>query len=192
MKHKCEVVRCLKSSASRGLCQTHYARLMSGGDPHTPSYKELTPEERLRSKLKTPDPIAGCAEWSGYRNPRGYGQIRVGSKMILTHRFAYALHFGNIPEGMDVLHKCDNPPCCSVDHLFLGTHNDNMRDMVTKGRSLTGIKKSNAKLTDTSATEIINQLATGGKYLREIAEDFGVSKSVVSHIKHGRGWNHLK
>lgn len=75
----------------------------------------------------------GCIEWIGY-NVRGYGQITVAHKGIQTHRLAWTLSNGPIPEGLLVLHHCDNPPCINPDHLFLGTHQDNMNDMSAKGR----------------------------------------------------------
>jgi hypothetical protein len=77
----------------------------------------------------------GCIEWqrsllSGY----GYGQVYFLDKKWLVHRLVWTLKKGEIPEGLCVLHKCDNPKCCNIEHLFLGTHQDNMTDMVNKGR----------------------------------------------------------
>ncbi len=74
-----------------------------------------------------------CWGWSGTTN-KGYGRINVGGNMVLAHRVAWELTSGLIPPGMCVLHSCDNPPCVNPNHLFLGTHADNMRDMRAKGR----------------------------------------------------------
>jgi hypothetical protein len=76
-----------------------------------------------------------CVEWDGATNHNGYGTRTVNGRSGLVHRFAWAEANGPIPEGKYVLHKCDNPPCFNVDHLFIGDQFDNMRDMVEKGRN---------------------------------------------------------
>lgn len=76
----------------------------------------------------------GCWIWTGSKNTGGHGQFTVCGKCITAHRVSYELYIGPIPEGMWVLHKCDNPPCQNPDHLFLGTRQDNVDDMVRKGR----------------------------------------------------------
>lgn len=78
-----------------------------------------------------------CWPWVGGSLNEGYGCIRLGSshgRIVLAHRAAWAIANGPIPDGLFVLHHCDNPPCCNPAHLFLGTHQDNMDDMVAKGR----------------------------------------------------------
>lgn len=75
-----------------------------------------------------------CIEWDGYLNNRGYGRRSVGGISGYVHRFAWEEEHGPIPEGAHVLHRCDNPPCFNVDHLFLGSALENSRDMVAKGR----------------------------------------------------------
>jgi hypothetical protein len=95
--------------------------------------KTKTPAETLRAKIKK-NLETGCFEWTGAISSRGYGSIRVAGKTVTTHRLAYALSYGEIPSGLYVLHKCDNPKCCRPEHLFLGTQDDNMKDMVAKGR----------------------------------------------------------
>lgn len=80
-----------------------------------------------------------CWEWLAYRDRKGYGRFMVpGSKTSLAHRFSWELHRGPIPTGMCVLHRCDNPPCVNPAHLFLGTLQDNVRDMIQKGRGSNG------------------------------------------------------
>lgn len=76
-----------------------------------------------------------CWLWTGGRGTRQYGKWSVRGKWYPAHRLAYTAFVGLIPDGMLVLHKCDNPPCVRPDHLFLGTHADNTADMIAKGRS---------------------------------------------------------
>lgn len=96
-----------------------------------------------------------CWPWQGTKNEEGYGSLRVSRRSCGAHRLAYELSVGPIPDGMFVLHHCDNPPCCNPAHLFLGTHQDNMTDMAAKGRgrSPKGSKKAEAKLTEDRVQE---------------------------------------
>jgi len=78
----------------------------------------------------------GCWEWTGGTQKPGYGKLGAGGgdNAAYAHRVSWEIHYGPIPEGMRVLHRCDNPPCTRPDHLFLGTQTDNMKDMWAKGR----------------------------------------------------------
>jgi hypothetical protein len=77
----------------------------------------------------------GCWEWSRTRHSKGYGNASRNNKSIRAHRYAYEIWNGPIPDGMMVLHSCDNPPCCNPDHLRLGTAHDNMMDAIRRGRA---------------------------------------------------------
>jgi len=80
-----------------------------------------------------------CWEWTANKLKQRYGRFSIGKKHILAHRFSYELHYGKIPDGLDVLHTCDNPPCVNPNHLYLGTQQDNANDMVAKNRQAKGI-----------------------------------------------------
>lgn len=80
------------------------------------------------------DRSGDCWTWQGSRDRKGYGRVSVNQRPVLAHRFSWTLSHGPIPDGLCVLHKCDNPPCVNPEHLFLGTIADNNRDMVAKGR----------------------------------------------------------
>lgn len=76
----------------------------------------------------------GCWEWTGTKDKHGYGRVRVDQRKARAHRVAWEAFKGEIPAGLHVLHRCDNPGCVNPEHLFLGTHGDNMRDREAKGR----------------------------------------------------------
>lgn len=91
--------------------------------------------KQLANFWKKVSKTEGCWNWTGCKVVHGgYGQISRNNKMMLAHRASYEIHFGKIPDGMDVLHTCDNPACVNPSHLWYGTHTDNMRDKVRKGR----------------------------------------------------------
>ena len=92
-------------------------------------------EDRFWEKVSKED---GCWNWVGSTQGFGYGYLHTGDKTnrkpVSAHRYSWALHNGPIPDGLWVLHKCDNPSCVNPDHLFLGDRTDNMRDCAAKGR----------------------------------------------------------
>lgn len=132
-----------------------------------------------------------CWPWTGGRCPRGYGRIGNDDKKmknVLTHRAAYEDAIGPVPEGMNVLHRCDNPPCCNPAHLWIGTRADNNADMAAKGRAYNGDRKGEkngyAKLTSKQAAKIRAAKGSQGS----IAAKYNVSQSTVSLIKLGKRW----
>ncbi len=129
----------------------------------------------------------GCIPWVGHLMDNGYGQIRtkIGDKtrVVLAHRASYELMVGPIPDGLFVLHRCDNPPCINPVHLFLGTHQDNADDKVRKNRQATGATQAGrAKLTDEQVRQIRSRYRRG--YGNKLAKEFGIDESGVSRIVH--------
>ncbi len=148
-------------------------------------------DEGLREKfLQFVVQAEGCWGWIGPLHNAGYGRLAHDKMELLAHRIAYELFVGPIPDGMHVLHHCDNPPCMNPAHLFLGTHADNMRDMVVKGRSQRGERNGQSKLTEGQVLEI-RKVHAGGDSQKELAQRYGVDRSMVNRIVNGKNWGWL-
>lgn len=149
--------------------------------------------ERFWSKVRKSD---GCWEWTAgtFRQTIGYGafKVREGGRWVRrgAHRVAWALTFGPVPVGMFVLHKCDNPRCVRPEHLFLGTHAENMADRTRKGRQVGGEDHWAARMT---AADVLRAraLVAGGMTIRDAARDLGKHESAVGNAVNGKTWKHL-
>lgn len=144
--------------------------------------------ERLWSKVDKSGGDSACWVWTGCLHTRGYGKIGIDHATVLTHRLAYELTYGPIPEGLEVLHECDNPPCCNPAHLFVGTQAKNMSDMVLRGRSSSKEKHGNAKLTEAKVASIRAQYIPGKIRMRDLAVQFGVSVMTISMVVRHKVW----
>jgi len=134
----------------------------------------------------------GCLEWQGAKDNKGYGIFRIDGKNHQAHRVAYSFVHGEIPEGMKVLHNCDNRACISDEHLRLGTQQDNVSDMINKGRwNFRGNACRLSKLTELQVQTILLRLRNGEKQ-ETIANDFGVTRQAISDIKRKITWKHAK
>jgi hypothetical protein len=126
----------------------------------------------------------------GFVDRLGYGRISVAKNAtMIAHRASYRAFKGEIPDGMDVLHRCDVRPCVNPDHLFAGTHTDNMRDMVAKGRGarMQGEKHPGAIITDAMVAEMLSSTESH----RQIARRLGISKTTVWDVRNGKTWGHV-
>jgi hypothetical protein len=146
---------------------------------------------RLWSQVVVTD--AGCWEWTGARSRRGYGSIGlgIGARVIRAHRAAWLLAHIVIPDGMQVLHSCDNPPCVNPSHLFLGTHQDNMDDKVRKGRQSRGAYHGHATVLTAADVPRIRGERAAGRTLRAIARDLGVAHNTVRNVLTDESWKHI-
>lgn len=138
--------------------------------------------------------MTGCIEFQGYRDRDGYGIVRSGQKNQRAHRVAWQEANGPIPAELHVLHRCDNRSCINPDHLWLGTHSENMADMARKGRaratSLFGVANPSAKLTAGQVRQIRRRCADG-ELQRVVADSFGVHKGLVSQIVTRKIWKEV-
>jgi len=145
-------------------------------------------------KHSIPEPNTGCHLWTGGYQTSGYGAVSYSRDGIKywkqAHRFSWEVQRGPIPEEMQVCHKCDNPACVNVEHLFLGTNSDNMRDAVAKGRhggrKRRGENHPLAKLSDAQALEIRSSLERGV----DLAKRYGVSPATICVIRRGTARRH--
>lgn len=159
-------------------------------------------KQRFWAKVQISD---GCWEWIAWRYPQGYGSFGLAGKTIRAHRLAYVLTYGDIEGDLEVLHKCNNPPCCCPDHLYLGTPKDNMRDRSLAG-SLHGHRNGSiihpesrprgervntAKLITSQVREIRQRYIPGKITSYELAKEYGVSTQVILAIIRGRIWKHV-
>jgi hypothetical protein len=137
-----------------------------------------------------------CWNWSRKVDAEGYGRFRVGGKQHRTHRIAWAIKTGSLPEqGIYVLHRCDNRMCVRPDHLFAGTHLDNIADMLSRGRGSkpprhVGDGHPQAKITGATVAALRERVRSGESQ-RALAIEFHLSESTVSSIVLGRTWKEV-
>lgn len=187
----CSIPHCSKKAVARGFCVNHYYAFRKHGDPLKIVQKQhhgLSLSDRFDRYVKKGD---GCWTWLSYIDPQGYGRLNYNGKPMLASRVSYLIHFGEIPKGMAVCHKCDNPSCTNPDHLFLGTQADNVADMHMKGRARKRGKKGashhNAKLTDND----VKAIRRSGDSTAAIARQYNVSRATIHAIVNGKTWKHL-
>jgi hypothetical protein len=136
-----------------------------------------------------------CWNWIGAKSGYRYGSFSIHSyTQIKAHRLSWLIHFGDIPKGMLVCHKCDNSLCVNPKHLFLGTTTDNMRDMTRKGRhaNMAGEHNPRAKLCNEDIIEIKEKYESGKFKQKELANLYGIVQTGISCIILGKTWKNVK
>ena len=135
-----------------------------------------------------------CWPWKGERSVAGYGYIRVSSpnerrRRVTAHRVAYLLENGFYDLSLDMLHKCDNPPCCNPAHLWAGSEGDNIQDAISKGRFIPPGRGEahNCNILTEDMVRDMKQLFALGARTKDIAAEFGVHASTISHIRNQSG-----
>lgn len=170
----------------------NFKRMQFCGNQCMQSSKKYTPEKAQAVFWSRVDKNApnGCWHYMGARDKWGYGDISYLRKHVQAHRLVWKL-LRSDPGELDVLHKCNNPPCCNPDHLYLGTDMDNAADRIKAGTVLRGEALYNAKLTE----EIVRELRRnppdkrGGR--KRKAAELGITPHYLYQILIGRSWKHI-
>mgnify|MGYP000856665925 CR=1 FL=1 len=145
---------------------------------------QLKPDDIRRFMRQVQISADGCWEWQGAKYPNGYGHFN-GYKLAYAHRFAYVIFNGDLCEGMEVCHTCDNPGCVNPAHLWQGTKSDNLRDAAMKGRTNT------VQLSPDDVRRIRSMHNL--KYsISDIASRFGVTTTIVYDVVNRRTWNYIE
>lgn len=134
-----------------------------------------------------PIPETGCYIWAGGWITEGYGTIRIDGKQVRVHRAVYEYFNGKIPDGMIIRHKCDCPSCINPAHLEIGTHKDNMKDMVSRNRQTRGESQHLSKLTKKEVLEI----RASNLSQRKLAKIYNVHQTLISCVKLRKVWKHI-
>ncbi len=185
----CSVEECAGRYHARGFCNKHYRQRLSSDELKLIARKNRSPIERFLERIVIAD--SGCWEWQGSRDRQGYGHISTASKKMRVHRFSYQHYRKPIPDGLCVLHHCDNPPCCNPLHLYVGTPADNVRDKVSRGRHSFGEDCNTAKLTEGQVREI-RRAHANGQTMRGLGRAYGVAESTVRDVVHQQSWKHVR
>lgn len=191
-KNTCGVVGCAGPVRARGFCMRHYDLLRRTGSTNE---REDAPGltaplvVRFWRYVKKQNDTDACWEWEGKTEYTGYGRLKHDGKSLLAHRVSWTLHNGDIPDGLLVCHKCDNPPCVNPNHLFIGTQKENLADRAAKGRfhPTKGDRHGMSKLTEKDVVSVIMD----GRSFDEIASIYGVTRSNIHYIKTAKSWKHL-
>jgi len=188
--NNCNHVGCLEVAKIKGFCVRHYKRFNATGSSESGGATHGTTTERFWRYVSKGE---SCWLWTGTKDKDGYGMLS-GKKpdgkrtQLRPHRISYELHIGEIPCGVFVLHKCNNPACVNPEHLYSGTHNENMKDRIDAGHYSVGEKHPNAKITESIAREIL----ASKQPAKIMAEKFGISESQIKNIRRGEQWKHLQ
>lgn len=143
-------------------------------------------KKRLLAKISVNEET-NCWEWMGTRNGNGYGILQVSGKTLRVSRVAFEVFHNKCLGSLYACHKCDNPPCINPDHLFAGTHQQNLADSSHKFRMHFGEEHGMAKLKNEDVLEIRASPLSG----RKMAEKFNVSEGCVSVIRSRKAWPHI-
>jgi len=149
------------------------------------------PDERFNSKI-IPEPNSGCLLWDAGVSEDGYGHFWFEGKTVKASRYAWEREHGPIPDGLQICHICDTPPCVNTSHMFLGTVKDNARDRERKGRANRPFGESHphSKLSESVVLEI-RKARREGKTQVSLAKKYGISEAVVSVVVNNTSWTHV-
>jgi hypothetical protein len=164
----------------------HYLRWWKHGDPLFIPVRSFRRPVRDRLFANTVTLPSGCIVKVGTKEGDGYAQLQIDGQIQLAHRVAFELEHGTIPDGVDCLHRCDNPPCFNEAHLFLGTQLDNTRDMISKGRQI--ILRGDAAPWSKLTADDVRSIRSSTETNVALAAKFNVSPTCISKARTGATW----
>ncbi len=190
--NKCTTEGCDKTQRTRNLCSIHYRRFLRYGDANIllREYRGISKHSTMLEEfLANFEPVteSGCWIWTGPTNKGGYGQSSWKGIYYRAHRFSYKQFKGPIPENMFVCHACDVRCCVNPEHLFLGTHLENIQDMLKKKRQARGEKNNKSKLN----TDQVLNIRASPEFITTLAKQYNVSTTSIWDIKIGKTWRHV-
>jgi hypothetical protein len=197
MDRRCIVPGCTRPFYARGFCDSHYGLARKYPD-ETPGQLALrrkrarTPDELLAHIVGRCVRVGECLEWQGFRDHAGYGSVRWAGRSWPVHRLVYTLAVEEVARGVEVCHRCDNPPCIALPHLFAGSHHDNMLDARAKGRMVgnggrSGELNGRAHLTEAD----VRAIRASTERQVDLAAQYGVTQPTISAIRLRKCWAHL-
>lgn len=183
----CSVADCTDKYYAVGLCGKHYSRKKKGQSLTEKSVYQMTDFERLQQKFTVAP--SGCWEWNSPRPDNRANTFLYQGTVQIAYRASWKIRNGAIPDGLCVLHRCDNGLCVNPEHLFLGTHMDNRNDMLSKGRDnvAKGERVTSAKLTANDVADIKASKLNGN----QLSKIYGVHRRTIYDILDGKTWTHI-
>lgn len=198
----CSVEGCGKKHYANNYCHLHNQRWKRLGDPLDPGSRlyGLTVPERFWARVDKSAGEEGCWPYTGRINADGYGIFWDGTKhesganrLMGAHRYSFILNHGEVPEGKEVCHSCDNPPCVNPQHLYADTHASNASRAWKLGRNTPRYGEDNpkSKMTVEKVTAARELYATTDMTINDIARRFGVTGTAMGHILKGHYWKQV-
>jgi HNH endonuclease len=175
-------------------CQSDCAKERYKATSNRVSLQEIRSFDYLIKKIKSNyiyESNSGCFLWNLVLDKDGYGRLSWNERTERAHRFSYEAFVGEIPEGLQVCHRCDTPSCVRPDHLFIGTQLENHADRDKKGRQSKGEERWTSKVKELDVIEVLTLFHVCGLRRWEISELFGLSRSLIQRIISGKTWKHL-
>lgn len=149
--------------------------------------KRASPLYRFRLKVQVLGPD-DCWLWTGSKSG-GYGNFAFNGKTVKAHRYSYIITYGSIPDGMEICHTCDTPACVNPRHLWAGTHGDNVRDCISKGRGNKSYGKAHSKAIMTE--QDVREIRASGRSLAALGRLYETTPENISAIQKRRTWKHI-
>lgn len=183
LMNKCGATDCHGVAISKGYCRKHYQRFKAHGDANF-----LKKKSNTKWNIRIDE--NNCFLVTTHKgNAYGYPRINIGGKDVLIHRLVYKEMYGEIKGGLFIRHKCDIRMCVNPEHLIIGNHKENMKDMTDRKRQAKGIKNGRAKLTESEVLEI-RSIYPELSY-EKLAKKYNVSRFVTYAVVKRKTWKHI-